>query len=274
MDISAQNISQFQRDGFLIVENIVSPTLVTRLNAAIGRISEGSYNRDMRPTALRKSISMLGDHQRMRWTMHARLVDADMWSLATDPTLARAAASLLKTPSVSTIEDQILLKPGPGAPFGLHQDHGYWEFSTATSTLSCWLALSDMTADMGPVEFVRGSHLQGLGNWTSRAKEIVKDSDEEYLSDLRALNPDRSDAELVPTIVPSGGGAFFHGLTYHGSRRNSTRLWRRAVALHWAGSECRMDTSKLINHPYPFIFAGLRSGDPLVNKYMPLVYKT
>jgi phytanoyl-CoA hydroxylase len=274
MDISSEQVSRFQRDGFLIIENIISAARVERIHAAVSRIFQGLYDRDVRPPALRKPISPFGEERRMRWMMHARLVDAAFWELATDATLGQTAARLLQAPAVSIIEDQILVKPGPGAPFVLHQDHTYWGFSTATSTLTCWLALSDMTAEMGPVEVVRGSHLWGLVDRKAGAKETIKSSDDEYLSDLHALNVDRTDLEFVPAIVPRGGGVFFHGLTLHGSRGNTTDRWRRAVALHWAASDCRLDSSKLVEHPYPYIFAGLRSGDPLVNKYMPCVYQT
>lgn len=170
------------------------------------------------------------------------------------------------------IEDQILVKPGPGAPFALHQDHTYWSFSTRTSTLSCWLALADMTADMGPVEVIRGSYRWGLVETPKHAKDGIKSSNEDYLTGVRDFNPAGSDLEFVPALVPKGGGIFFHGLTVHGSRGNSTDKWRRAVALHWAASECRLDSSKLAGYPYPWVFAGLRPGDPLVNKYMPCVY--
>jgi phytanoyl-CoA hydroxylase len=274
MDISSEQVAQFERDGFLIVEKIISPSRVKCINEAVTRVFNGRYNRDIRPPALRKPVASFGEESRLRWMIHARLVDADLWDLATDAGLGMAAASLLQTSSVSMIEDQLLVKPGPGAPFALHQDHTYWSFSTSTSTLSLWLALSDMTPDLGPVEVIRGSYRWGLIDTSKGAKEGIKRNNDEYLSDANAFNRTRADLEFVPALVPEGGGIFFHGLTVHGSRSNSTDQWRRAVALHWAASDCRLDRSKLVAYPYPFVFSGLQPGDQLVNKYMPRVYPT
>ena len=135
--------------------------------------------------------------------------------------------------------------------------------------LTCWIALSDMTVDMGPVELVCNSHRWGIAN---RPRELIQGSSDEYASVARGVMPEGGQLQFVPTIVPKGGGVFFHGLTFHGSRGNSTDKWRRAVSLHWAASECRLDRSKLVNYDHPYLFGGLRKGDSLVNKYIPRVY--
>jgi phytanoyl-CoA hydroxylase len=274
MEISDEQVSQFHRDGFLILDQIVPGPQTERIDEAVTRVMKGEYNRDMRPPALRKPIAPFGEERLLRWMLHARLVDADIWELATDATLGRAASRLLQTRAVSLIEDQILVKPGPWAPFTLHQDHTYWPFSTTTSTLSCWIALSDMTPDMGPLEVLRGSHQLGLVHKAKGAKETIKLSDDEYLSDASAFDLDRTRLDFVPAIVPRGGGIFFHGLAIHGSRANTTNRWRRALALHWAAADCRLNSSKLVDYPFPFIFAGLRQGDRLMNRYMPGVHQT
>ena len=269
MEISDQQLSRFQTDGFLIVERVIADAQVERILTAMSRVYAGIYNRDIRPVAMRQPVVPFGTSNSVHWVLNARTVDGDLWNLATDSHLGRAAARLLRTPSVSIVEDQLLAKPGGGAPVNLHQDYSYWRFSTSTNMLTCWLALTDMTADVGPVELVPGSHRWGLA---TRPRELIHGSSDEYFSVMQDVAPKGTDVKLISTIVPKGGCVFFHGLTFHGSRGNSTDSWRRAVSLHWAAHDCRLDRAKLVDYDHPYLFAGLRQGDPLVNKYLPQVF--
>jgi len=132
--------------------------------------------------------------------------------------------------------------------------------------LTCWLALTDMTAQVGPVELVPGSHRWGIA---TRPRELIHGSSGEYLSVIQDIVPQGNTLEFVSAAVPKGGGVFFHGLTFHGSRANHTDSWRRAVSLHWAARDCRLNRAALVDYDHPFLFAGLRQGDRLVNKYLP-----
>lgn len=268
MDITEEQVERFDSDGFLIIERIVSDEQVEQLLAAMERIYEGVYTRDVRPPAMRQPVTPFGSTNTVRWVLNARIVDADVWSLVTQPALARIASRLLRTSSVSVIEDQLLDKPAQGVPVNLHQDYSYWKFLTSTNTISCWIALSDMTASMGPIELVQGSHRWGVA---TRPRQIVHDSSDEYTSAAEAVRPEEEPYKFSSAIVPKGGGVFFHGLTFHGSRGNSTDQRRRALSLHWASAECRLDRSKLADHDYPYYFAGLKHGDPVKNKYFPQV---
>jgi phytanoyl-CoA hydroxylase len=269
MQLADADVSRFETDGFLIVERIATDEVVERTLEAMDRVYGGVYNRDFRPTAMRKPITPFGTKSSVHWILNARLVDSQLWSLATDAALGHAAAQLLRTSSVSIIEDQLLGKPGHSVPVNLHQDYSYWRFSSSTNMLTCWLALTDMTVAMGPVEIVRGSHCWGMA---TRPRELIHGSNDEYLSAALDVAPEGSQFDFVPTVVPKGGGVFFHGLTFHGSRGNSTDQWRRAVSLHWAAAECHLDRSKLLDYDHPYLFTGLRQGDRLVNKYIPQVY--
>lgn len=269
MDISDEQIAQFETDGFLIVERIITDTQADRILAAMSRVYNGTYNRDVRPAALRQQVTPIGSESTLRVILNARTVDADVWDLVTDTALGHAAARLLRTSSVSIIEDQLINKPDHGSPLNIHQDYSYWTFSTSANTLSCWIALSDITPAMGPVELVRGSHRWGFDD---RPRHMIHSGNSEYLTAAQAVIPKDAEFQFVSAIVPKGGGAFFHGLTFHGSRGNATDQCRRAASLHWAASDCRLDRSKLVDYDHPYLFTGLRQGDQLVNKYLPQVY--
>jgi phytanoyl-CoA hydroxylase len=269
MDLTPDQILKFSEDGFLIVERIIDDAQVACILKAMDRVYTGAYNRDIRPAPVRKPITPFGTKRSVRWILNARTVDADLWNVATDPVLGHVAARLLQSPSVSILEDQLLDKPDHGVPVNLHQDYSYWRFSTSVNILSCWIALCDMTLDMGPVELARGSHRWGFA---IRPRELIHGSNEEYLSAAQGVIPPGEQFEFVSTVVPKGGGVFFCGLTFHGSRGNSTDRVRRAISLHWASSDCRLDRTKLADYDHPYLFTGLRQGDRLTNRYIPQVY--
>ena len=271
MLFSEEQIQRFQQDGLLIVDQVIDISRVSRVTAAMDRVYRGDYNRDIRPAAVRNPVKPFGTKSSVQWVLNARLVDSDLWDLATDPILGRAVASLLRTTSVSIVEDQLLDKPNQGAPVNLHQDYSYWRFSSSVNMLTCWIALSDMTSEMGPVELARGSHTWGFA---ARPRELIHGSDGEYLSAAQGVIPAGTEVEFVTADVPQGGGVFFHGLTFHGSRGNTTNHLRRAVSLHWAGADCLLDRSKLVDYDHPYLFSGLRHGDRIANKYIPQVYPT
>ena len=269
MEVTDEQVLKFEQDGFLILDRIIDATRVEQVLEGMNRVYRGVYNRDIRPEAARKPITPAGTERDVRWVVNARMVDADLWDAAIDAGLGQNAARLLRSPAVSIVEDQLLEKPGHGGPVNLHQDYSYWPFSTSVNMLTCWIALTDMTLEMGPLELARGSH-----RWGSVAppRELTHGSTEEYLSAAQLVMPAGAEFEFVPAVVPSGGGVFFHGLTFHGSGGNSTDRVRRAISLHWASAECRLDWSKLLDYHHPYLFSGLRQGDRLTNEYNPQVY--
>jgi ectoine hydroxylase-related dioxygenase (phytanoyl-CoA dioxygenase family) len=267
--IPAGAAERFAEDGFVVVERILEPEQTTKVLGAMERVYRGEYNADRRPPRVQKPVAPFGSADSVHWILNARVLDADLWAIATDARLGRMAAELLGTASVSIVEDQLLAKPGPGLPVNLHQDYSYWPFSRSPELITCWVALVDMDLTMGPVEVVRGSHRWGAA---PRPKELIRGSEDDWFAGIETIRPPDADLDLVPVVVPAGGGVFFHALTFHGSRGNRTSAWRRAFSLHWSGAACRVDLAQVMHHDYPYFFARLSNGGPIVNQYMPQVY--
>lgn len=269
MQANKDQITQFEQDGFVIIDQILSPERVQLISTAMDRVYQGHYTLDRRPSALRKPIHPFGNPESVRWLLNSRVLDTDLWDLATDPEIAEMAATLLQTPSVSILEDQLLHKPAHGLPVNLHQDYSYWRFCESTQMITCWISLMDVTADLSPLQIVTGSHRWGIA---PRPKELIVGSEDQWMTALESIIPTGIEPGFITVEVPAGGGVFFHSLTLHGSRRNQTDQPRRAISLHWAGESCRIDMAKTAEHNYPYFFARLKTGDRLVNKYMPIVF--
>lgn len=268
--LTPDDVDRFERDGFVVVENLLDSAQVARALAAMDRVHRGEYTLDRRPPNLRKPLAHLGRGESIRWYLNARILDRDLWSIATDPRLGELAATFLRTPSISIVEDQLLDKPGPGLPCNFHQDYGYWLFSTSTQMITCWIALVDMTLDLGPLQLIPGSHRWGH---SSNPKELIAGSEASWMEAVdRARPAAEPEREFASACVRAGSGVFLHCLTFHGSPANTSTNTRRAISLHWAGEDCKVDRMKLTDYTYPYFFAGIPNGGRVINKYMPLVY--
>jgi ectoine hydroxylase-related dioxygenase (phytanoyl-CoA dioxygenase family) len=265
---SAQQRRAFTSDGFVVVDRLLSPDDVLRVRDAMDRVYRGESRLDRRPAAHRRSIPRLGDDESVRWVQNGRLLDPELWRIATLPATAGFVAHLLGEPSVSAIEDQLLDKPPGSAPVAMHQDYAYWDYSTSANMATCWLALTPMTVEVGTLHMVAGSHEWGL---CPRPQALVKAADVDWCDAAQQALPPRAELAPAPVLVPAGGAVFFHSLTFHGSPRNRAATTRGAFSIHYAGAECRLARSGLGDNNYVFCFDGLRDGDPLVNEYFPPV---
>ena len=114
----------------------------------------------------------------------------------------------------------------------LHQDLLYFPFRPADRIVATWTALEPCTRENGCLVVVPGSH-QG---------ELLRHENPEW----EWLNfgyfgaagvgkpPDRSHLEMAP-----GDTVFFHPLLLHGSGRNRSTGFRRAISAHYASARCR-----------------------------------
>jgi len=147
----------------------------------------------------------------------------------TDPRLGRIAAQLIGAPGIRLWHDQYLYKPPRGGKVVTwHQDWAYWQMVAECRTVTCWIALSDVAADSGPMVYLEGSHKLGL----HPLPEGISGDDEQK---------PRLDGELMhehALVIPAGHVGFHHGLTLHGSGKNTSETPRYALVSHVISTEC------------------------------------
>ncbi|MCE9590191.1 MAG: phytanoyl-CoA dioxygenase family protein [Planctomycetes bacterium] len=264
--MSPQQIEQFERDGFLVIDRILTPEQVQRGRDAMARIYGGQITHDRRPEAFRGPVQQWGP-DRVKHYVHARFLDGDFWDIATSERPARMSAELLRTPRVSLTEDQLLEKPGGGLALAMHQDYSYWGFSDIPQMATCWVALTDVTPDMGPIRFIKGSHRWPLAPAPSN---FAGGSDDEMMEAADKVRPPGAALEFVDAVVPAGGGSIHHAMTLHGSKANRTKTTRHAISLHYAADECRCTGPRQCWQP--FMWEGIEKGDRVANRWMPVTY--
>ncbi len=171
---------------------------------------------------------------------NAFLSDKTILELTTYPAIGEFAAEILDAEMVQIWAMQLLKKPAGGNPIanvGWHQDnnywHTYWEPDSDVCTL--WLAITDVTADMGPMSMMRGSHkwgfLKDVGNFFDpNLDDHIKQIEELGVGPI----------EEVPMLLPAGAASLHNRYTFHASGPNTSEAPRRSIALHLCTEKSRV----------------------------------
>ena len=148
----------------------------------------------------------------------------------------RLGAQLARYRGTRILQDNVLWKPPGTKAIGFHQDSSYADYLVPAEMLTCWISLHETTADAGPIEYVRGSHL-----WERSPPERSQfHAPEDWLAPARNAAPEGVELDIVPVVVKPGGGSFHHGLTWHGSAPNTNAaVARMALVTHMLPVEVR-----------------------------------
>jgi phytanoyl-CoA hydroxylase len=224
----------FARDGFVIVDQLVDPSLAARALARYedlfaGRFETGLYPDEWNWKAGRDPENLT------RQICNAWKSDRDIARVVLREDLGRACARLGGWEGARLSQDNVLWKPPGGKALGFHQDSSYEQWAIPSDWVSCWIALDDTSADQGTVEYVRESHK--WAHW-GMIKEF-HGPDDPHQDLRRAARAHGENPEFVPVEVPAGGGAFHAGWTWHGSNVNRSQLPRRSLVAHCMSSRAR-----------------------------------
>ena len=135
------------------------------------------------------------------------------------------AAKQLQGDDIEYRYDQLIYKP-PGSDVELlwHQDAGYgWKGKANHRSGTCWLALSEVTEKMGALQFVPGSHLEGIA-------EHIDATHKNPINGALEVHVDESKA--VQVEYGPGDATIHHSRTLHYTSGNDTDQPRRGLSTH------------------------------------------
>ena len=144
---------------------------------------------------------------------------------------AEVAARLLGVERVRLYHDQALCKEPFGGHTPWHQDQAYWPLDT-DRTITMWMPLVDVPAEVGTMTFARGSHRRGaLGPW------IIGDDSEIGFEQLV-----EQEQFVLDTHGPlrAGDATFHYGWTLHRAPANPTDLMRSVMTIIWFADGARI----------------------------------
>ena len=211
-----EQVAQYQRDGHILLENVLNPAFIPPYQAAIEQ-TVAERNKETRALKDRDTYGKAFLQTTNLWE-HSGVVKA----FVTAQRFASIAARLMGVEAVRLYHDQALFKEAGGGITPWHQDQHYWPLGT-NNTITMWMTLADIDADMGTLRFASGSHAEGyLG-------DIPISDDSE--TQLRAF-VERKGFKLQQADVMNAGAATFHsGWTLHSAPPNFSDRMRPAMTV-------------------------------------------
>lgn len=205
---------RFDRDGFLVLSDVVERDLLGRVEAELDR-----YESEVDATLARHGRSAISESGAITFSEHLVVHSPLLRSLAAHPTIVGLCHDLIG-PSVRLYWDQaVYKKPEKPRRFPWHQDNGY-TYVEPQHYLTCWLAVNDATTENGCPWVVPGVHRQG-----TLAHSFVEPLGFECFAD----HPDK-----MPIPVRAGAAVVFSSLTPHLTGPNTTQEVRKAYILQYA----------------------------------------
>lgn len=247
--ITPEQIDQYHRDGYFILESVIPDDVVDALRDECMRYIE-AFDREMEA----KGIQSQGiNHYKKRYFVANRSLDS---VIMTDFLFSELMADIAKATlgdNVYLFNEQYVVKAADtDSKFAWHQDSGYVGHYH-TPYLSCWCALDDMSEDNGTIYVLPYSR-----DGRHSADDIIDHVVEDGTNDKVGYHGD-DPGEIV--IVPAGSIAVFSSRTFHRSGSNKTSAYRRSYLAQYSPEPIMSkDGSKLWGRAEPVVIDGKRVG--------------
>ena len=228
--LSRGQVEQFRRDGFLVVENLLSEDDMTAVRDRADLIAGGraahvpddcvQVEPGLRDGPLPEDRALA-----VRKIYKVAHYDDVMLAHVRNPNLVDVIADLLGSDDIKLYLDQILMKPAfHGSAQAWHQDSGSWRDMFPMDLVTAWCALDDATIANGCLWMAPGTH-----RWGMIPKHLQSDLQTSFVGQF----------EPVPVEIPAGGVSFHHSLVFHSSRPNTNALPTPRIrrALHARGHD-------------------------------------
>ncbi len=226
--LTAAEIGQYRRDGYVVVRNLLGPAHIEACkqaltDLALGRIPAGDtklmyetgidverMTPEEREFAIRKYMDFCEASDALKAAAFSRRLHGVLDQLLGQGRVLFQEMALVKPPRI-----------GSEKPW--HQDASYFRIKDPGLVVGVWIALDEASQMNGCMELVPGSHLGG-------GVPHVHEND----FNLCQIVPEKlqKDARVAIEMQP-GDALVFHGLIHHYTAPNTSNTRRRAVQYHY-----------------------------------------
>ena len=215
-DLTDEQVAAYQRDGHIFLENVLPAQYIAPYHEAIVQ-TVAERNKETRALKDRDTYGMAFLQTTNLWEHNDKVKEYVMAER-----FAGIAAQLMRVDKARLYHDQALFKEAGGGITPWHQDQHYWPLAT-DKTITMWMTLADIDADMGTLQFASGSHVDGyLGD--------IPISDESE-TQLRAFVESRGFRIQQADSMGAGSVTFHSGWTLHSAPPNTSDQMRPAMTV-------------------------------------------
>jgi ectoine hydroxylase-related dioxygenase (phytanoyl-CoA dioxygenase family) len=222
--LSAAQIAQFRRDGFIKLKDVLSRETLSYFGAEITRLTI-ELNTQQVPLEERSTYDKAFLQVMNLWEQSSKVTEFVMGKR-----LARIAAELLEVDGVRLYHDQSLYKEPGGGITPAHADQYYWPLAS-DRTITAWVPLQAVPNDMGPLGFYARSQSVEFGRDLG-----ISDESEEKISANMAKHGFAFDSGPFEL----GELSFHLGWTFHKAGANVSQTPRAVMTVIYMDADMRL----------------------------------
>ncbi|MCS6859794.1 MAG: phytanoyl-CoA dioxygenase family protein [Abditibacteriales bacterium] len=231
MQLTPEQLNAYQQDGYVVVEDLVTPAEVAALRQRVWEYTHGgrpwgNLKVQVEPRVQRGELRVEHPGDGIRKIDYLVQEDDLFRQLGLHENIVSIIEQILG-PDIKMFRNSLLLKPPEvGSQKGWHQDSPYWPIGPM-DLCSCWFPLDDATLENGCMWAIPGWHKKGPLPHV-------------HVTDDNVIAEGAYDEALGVAIpMRAGSGLFFHSLLPHYTAPNRSNKWRRAIALSYMSARSR-----------------------------------
>lgn len=212
MELTKEQLEQFNKDGFLLLENFLDKKKCTEI---LEKAKEHLSRKQTPIETEQEYMNLDNEHITVRRLRQVYDREEIFQEWMTNSKIRPILKQILNDTPVLTLahHNSIMTKmPKDSTRTFWHQDRRYWHFEN-DNLVSVWLALDDEFLENGLLEFIPGSH------------KINFDKNR-FDKDSNFLDENRDNQELIKTKIHTnlnkGDVILFHCKTLHHASKNNT----------------------------------------------------
>ena len=245
MRLDQDQIGQFEKDGYLVVEDVLSSAQTETLRKRTTEI--GQKKVPFPEELIEYEPGAEGDERDLEHVRKINCgagVDSVLGAHSKHGAILQIIESLVG-PDIKLFGDQFFIKPPGGIEKTYHQDSPYFKIEPM-ALVTAWTALDEVTLENGCLYVIPGSHLGGPLDHSETW--MVGDRQDKRIPDS-ALDRSRE----RPITMKAGDCSFHHSLILHRSGPNDTPHFRRGYATHYMSARSRWTGRPEEKPDYPLL---------------------
>ena len=222
--VTPEQVAAFKRDGFVRLKQVFNAEELQHYGAEITRLTI-ALNTQTLPLAERSTYDKAFLQVMNLWEQGGLAAE-----FVFGRRLAQIATALLAVDGVRLYHDQSLYKEPSGGITPAHADQYYWPLDT-DRTVTAWVPLQAVPADMGPLAFFAESQAVEFG----RDLGISDESERAITADMQ-----RHGFTLIDEPFDLGEVSFHLGWTFHRAGANRSRAPRSVMTVIYMDRDMRL----------------------------------
>jgi phytanoyl-CoA hydroxylase len=246
MSLTPAQVEQYFDQGYLLLPGLIGASDLEQYDRRFVDLVEGKD--ELAPAMkIMRDVMVVKGAVEAASAVHAvnKLLcledDPALFAYARHSGLVAAVCSLLGDDVYSLSSNVFNKPPGVDGRHPMHQDLRYFRLGPADKIVGVWTAMLPATRETGCLAVIPGSHKEGQREHENPDWDFVNFG-------FYGINDVDLDQRVHVEMQP-GDTLLFHPLIIHGSGRNRSTQFRRAISVHYAAGDCQSPKSDWHHNP-------------------------